>query len=74
MQDQGAQGGQWGCQVRSLLYSRQAEQLAKKGSGGAGGGHASQQSDNCAKVACCKSLKVGLHEHAKLVVQEFLIC
>ena len=58
----------------AAFYTPDKQSSWQKGSGGVGGGHASQQSDNCAKVACCKSLKVGLHEHAKLVVQEFLIC
>ena len=58
----------------SQPFILQTSKAGKKGSGGAGGGHASQQSDNCAKVACCKLLKVGLHKHAKLVVQEFQIC
>ena len=35
MQDQGGQGAQWGCRVRSLLYSRHAE-LAKKAAVGLG--------------------------------------
>ena len=56
------------------FYTPDKQSWQKKAEVGLGAGHASQQSDNRAKVACCNSLKVGLHKHAKLVVQEFLIC